>query len=190
MKRAVKLIAAALMALSLAALGWGLWPVRYAEHSLVYDAPPAGKLPAGEYAIRGRWPTYLRVGDVGRLELSLAQRSAPPGVIGRARLELPGLAHTPPGESSQPLSSHQAALFEYRAQPGLAGQFTGTLWLHRVWVGSADPVQPLAAIPIAIQAGAFLGLSGPWARALGAAGVVIGLGLFFLFPASPGKPHA
>lgn len=182
MKNAVRVLAMALIGISLAGLVWGLWPLKMEQHRLEYAAPQAGLLPAGEYVIEARWPARMRIGEVGQVQLSLEQQGLPPGVVGLARLDLPGASHSPTGDSSQPLASQQPARFEYRLQMSRPGAFTGTLWLHRVWVSEGGPGQPLAAIPITIQAISFLGLSGPWARALGAAGVVVGVALFFAFP--------
>jgi hypothetical protein len=192
-----------LLGISLAALAWGLWPLPGQTRSLVIT--PGEMLPAelaSDPALAGppaigasrllvlEWPPVMRLGDLEqvRLQFGLAgpaaaslPAAAPPGglysVLAEARLELPGLPHSPPGEISQALTLGRPLSFTWNLLPQETGEAAGTLWLHlRFTSASGEPElrQVLTAQRIQVRAIDFLGLSGPWARALGSAGLVLG----------------
>jgi hypothetical protein len=169
-----RIFALALLGVSLTGLVWGVWPVRAAQQRVEYAAPAQGKLGAGAYVMELHSPIVLRVGDEADAWLDLTQHGLPPGVVGVARLELPGVAHIPGGETSRPLSSSAPARFVYSLRAVQPGVYQGAFWVHRIWLGEAGGGQPLAAVPVKLRAARFLGLSGPWARAMGAAGAIIG----------------
>ena len=87
------------------------------------------------------------------------------------------LPHSPPGEISQALTPGRPLTFVWDLLPVAAGQAAGTVWLHLSFTSAAggpELRQVLTAQRIDIRVTEFLGLSGPWARALGSAGVVVG----------------
>jgi hypothetical protein len=102
-------------------------------------------------------------------------------VLAEARLELPAIPHTPIGDVSQGISPGRPVLFIWELLPGSAGKANGTVWLHLSFIpiaGGPALRQVLTAQRIDIRVIEFLGLSGPWARALGSAGVVVGIALW------------
>jgi hypothetical protein len=191
-----------LLAASLVGLLWGLWPLPVQERNLVIspaemlpvELPPgaAGELPpiAQPRLLFLQWPSVMRTGDLGLIRLVLGpaeQESAPPqasplagiaySVLAEARLELPAIRHTPLGEVSQALLPGRPVSFVWDILPNLAGEMDGTVWLHLRFIpatGEQELRQVLTAQRLEIRVIDFLGLSGPWARSLGSAGVVVG----------------
>lgn len=182
--------ALALLVVSLVCVLWGAWPLPVEQRSLAISSTDLG-LPAGPgWLARLSWPGHLRTGDLAELRLAIepetpalaggpssagtASRAAAPGGRLEARLELTGMPVSPEGEVSQALRLEAPTVFAWRVRPGQAGRYTATVWLH--WAASTPAGRRvLGALPVEWQAGSLFGLSGPWARALGAAGVVIGM---------------
>jgi hypothetical protein len=191
-----------LFAVSLVALVWSLWPLPVQTRSLAIS--PAEMLPTelvpgttgGLPAVAEHrflileWPLVIRSGDPASIRLvfgpagqegSFAQLSPMAGeassVLAEARLELSDILHTPMGEVSQGLLPGRPAIFVWELRPNRAGDANGTVWLHLRFIpvaGGSALRQVLTAQRIEIRVIEFLGLSGPWARALGSAGVVVG----------------
>lgn len=196
-----RLLGLALLAASLIGLAWGLWPVSHQERSLVIspaqmrpallpDAPPAI---AGPRTLNIEWPPRVRAGETASIRLIFAPSSQPGqlapavsemsgaySVLAEARLELPGVPHAPLGQVSQALLPDRSLTFVWDLQPLLAGQPQGTLWLHLRFIPSAagpELRQVLTAQRLEVRVIDFFGLTGPWARALGSAGAVLGAAL-------------
>jgi len=191
-----------LLGVSLAALAWGLWPLPDQARSLAVS--PQEMLPVelgSDPALAGLsavaeprllllvWPSIMRLGDLAEVQLqfgpaepvdppepALASPGEPYSVLAEARLDLPGLPHSPPGEISQALTPGRSLAFVWDLLPVAAGETAGTVWLHLRYTSTTRPElrQVLTAQRIQIRSIDFLGLSGPWARALGSAGVVVG----------------
>lgn len=190
-----RLLGLVIFAASLSGLVWGFWPVSYQQHSLVISPAqmrPA-QLPAGLPAIAGprslsiEWPARVRTGETAALRLVFAptEQAGQPApvaegeyvVLLEARLELPGVPHTPPGQISQALLPDRALTFVWDLHPQLAGHARGTLWLHLRFISSAAGAelrQVLTAQRLELTVMDLFGLTGPWARALGSAGLVLG----------------
>lgn len=193
----ILLIVSALM------LGWGAWPVPVETLRVAIPAaelqPEATGQPgsAASTALPGQltltWPGDVRTGEVQRVTLNFMPASTatdpggagadqPPGVLAEARLELPGMLHDPPGDMSEALVPNKPVRFEWSLRADRPGDYPGTVWLHLRFqsdsgAGSALPsgsIRVVGAPRIQVRARSFLGLAGPWARALGGAGVVIG----------------
>jgi hypothetical protein len=192
-----------LLGFSLAALAWGVWPLPAQVRSLVIT--PGEMLPpelASDPALAGppaiaasrllllRWSPVMRLGDLDQVELHFGQAepsgpskpaAAPSAgaysVLAEARLELPDLPHSPPGEVSQALTPGRPLAFTWDLLPAVAGEADGTLWLHLRYIsstGGPELRQVLTAQRLQVRVIDFLGLGGSWARALGSAGLVLG----------------
>jgi hypothetical protein len=191
-----------LCTVSLVALVWGLWPLPAQTRSLTIS--PAEMLPAelspgaagGLSAVAEprvlilEWPSVIRSGDLAsiRLAFSSARQGGSPlqispiagegySVLAEARLELPAIPHTPIGEVSQGLIPGRPVIFIWDLQPNRPGEANGTVWLHLSFIpvaGGPALRRVLTAQRINIRVIDILGLSGPWVRALGSAGVVVG----------------
>jgi len=187
---------------SFVALIWSLWPLPAQTRSL--SISPAEMLPeeltsavtgdllavAEPRLLHLEWPAAIRSGELASVRLrvspakgegSSSQISPTAGeafsVLAEARLELPGIPHTPTGEVSQGFFPGRPVIFIWDLQPNRLGGADGTVWLHLSFIPAAGgPAmrQVLTAQRIEIQVIDFFGLSGPWARALGSAGVVVG----------------
>jgi hypothetical protein len=156
-------------------------------------------LPAGLPAIAEQrqlsleWPPVIRSGETATVRLIFdpsAQESQPApaspvagegySVLAEARLELSGVPHTPLGEVSQALLPDRPVTFVWDVRPVVAGEAQGTVWLHLRFVpaaGGPELRQVLTAQRIDIRVIDLLGVNGPWARALGSAGLVVGAAL-------------
>lgn len=166
--------------LSLAALAWGLWPLPTQTRSLDFTPVDLG-FPSDGPAWRATlaWPSRLRVGDERLIHLQIAELEAepagetpaPPNTHLAARLELAGLSFSPQGEVSQLAQPGKPLVFAWRIRAEHAGIVAATVWLHRVDSGGR---QVLSAQQLALRSTHLWGVSGPWARALGLAGALIG----------------
>jgi len=155
------------------------------QRSLEFAPGELGPVTGSGWQVKLAWPSRLRVGDAAELRLTVAPQApavpdgeatweAVPGGRLAARVELAGLAVSPPGEANQALGANHATSFTWRVQAGQPGRYPATVWLY--WVTQASGTrQVLSAQRLEWQAGDLFGLSGPWARWLGAAGVVIGV---------------
>lgn len=192
-----------ILACSLVALAWALWPLPEASSRIAI--PPenmqlptlvggAGAPPAVREArlVELRWSPKVRLGDSQVIRLSIdvdpqVSSSSEPdvysthNVLAEALLELPGAEITPGSAISTPLRSGRSVTFLWSARPLRAGETSGDLSLHLRFV-------PLAAGPsavesrrlvssqrIEVQAASLFGLSGPTARLLGSVGVLLGV---------------
>jgi hypothetical protein len=136
------------------------------------------------------WPRVSRTGEKAAVRLvfdpfvreSQPSQISPPGgeaysVLAEARLELPGVPHTPLGEVSQALVPGRPVTFIWDLLPVVAGDEQGTVWLHLRFIptgGGSELRQVLSAQRFEMRVIDFMGLSGPWARALGSAGAAVG----------------
>lgn len=195
-----------LLVVSLVALTWSLWPLSVRTRSLIISPAemrpedlPAGQALADLPAISAprtlllEWPPLMRMGELALLRLTFnpaLQEGASPEIssetsgeyftLAEARLELPAVAHTPPGQVSQALLPGEPVTFIWELLPSRAGEAEGTVWLHLRFVptaGGSELRRLLTAQRVQIRAISFLGLSGPWARALGSAGAAMGAAL-------------
>jgi hypothetical protein len=178
-----------LLGISLVVLAWGIWPLGLETRSLEFTPVDLGLAGGQDWQAILSWPPHLRAGETGTVHLELepagqgSSAAQPAAGLAHlaARLELAGLAFTPPGEVSQVILPGKPLTFAWQVQAMHAGEFPATLWLHRV--DSAPPSRKvLSAQRLDFQASSLFGLAGPWARWLGAAGVLIGafLGLDWL----------
>jgi hypothetical protein len=191
-----------LLVVSLVVLAWGLRPLPTQTRRLALslaemlpvELPPGStadlSASIGSRVLLLEWPSVIRIGDTAAIRLVLnpakgegssSQASQGLGeayaVLAEARLELPGIPHTPMGEVSQALLPGSPVMFLWNLQPSRAGDGNGTVWLHLSFIpnrGGQTLRQVLTAQRIEIRVIDFLGLGGPWARALASAGVVVG----------------
>lgn len=194
-----------LLFVSLAGLAWGYWPLPEQSRSLAVSVaemiPPelsldeGGELPFMDQPrlLLLEWPSVIRAGEVStvRLVLDVSGQGSPssqpmPGrdnpytVLAEARLELPGVPHTPLGEISQAFLPGRPVMFSWFLRPAEAGEAQGTIWLHLRFIpvaGGLEVRQVLTAQRIDLRVIDWLGLSGPWVRALASAGLVVGAAL-------------
>lgn len=182
--------ALALLTASLIVLGWGLWPHPPAAHRL--EIPAADLQPEGAQSpavgpgidLMVEWPGSVRCGDVQSLLLEIVPQTGSVSAwlpeyatLVEARLELPGVEHSPPGEITQALLPDHPVRFRWEVRVGRPGAYPGTLWLHlrfRPPDGELESRKVLLAQRLEVRAASLLGLTGPWARALGSAGALIG----------------
>ena len=190
-------------AFSIAALVWGYWPLPVQARSLEISPAemlpaelPAGQDPDRLVAIAEprtlslEWPSQVRAGDSAAIRMiyALVAPQVPKvrvftipadaySILLVSRLELPRIPHTPLGEVSQALLPGRPLTFMWDLRPITAGEANGTVWLHlRLIPPAGDPElrKFLSDQRIQVQVIDFFGLTGPWARALGSAGMVVG----------------
>jgi hypothetical protein len=107
-------------------------------------------------------------------------------MLAEARLELPGGRVTPPNLTGQPLLPNERLTFRWQVRLQQPGAYEGVLWFYLNLIARSGAAnldanrQALAAPTIPLQATTFLGLGGPAARGLGAAGFCLGLLLLLL----------
>lgn len=184
----------------LAVLLWGVWPARQETRTIPYAYGKEFALPAGwdsaqmpPSLVNGafilRWPSWIRVGDDGKINLSLeetgGQSSCPAAdnssnVSLASRLELPGVFSSPGSELYQPIIPCRPVFQAWTTFPAQAGSFSGTVWLHLavIWLhADYDPQLPVAAIPLDIDVISLAGLPGAQARLVGVLAILVGLAL-------------
>lgn len=220
-----RVLALALLCVSLGLLAWSLWPSKIQMRSLVIDKGdvqfPEGAeeqtaqatFPEGR-RVTLEYPERVWVGDVASIVLEVgldgqggdSPAGASPNlndahfIRAEARLEMTGLSYTPVGEISQPLLPGLPAVFTWRLRADQARLYPGSVWLYLRFL--PRPVGPggrqvITVQRIEIQALEFLGLSGPWLRALSSAGLAVGIvfsleGLAFQFwrqQSGKSRPH-
>jgi hypothetical protein len=182
----------ALLIFAAVLLAWGVWPLPVQTHRLEIalgdiqpEAVPGSgaavpEEPAGVLTLE--WPAAVRTGEVFSVRLALqpaaiqesGDRPRENSALAEARLELPGVETSPPGETSQAAPDDRPVRFRWQARADRPGLYSGTVWLHlRLMPGAERKI--ISAPRIQIRARSFLGLNGLWARGLGAAGVVLGV---------------
>ena len=154
-----------------------------------------------------QWPATLRQGDANRfvvLRLAVAQDGAVTptvslegdesqdepvlipdvydthNVMAEARLDIAGLAVAPDDLVSLSLRPGETVEFRWNVRASEIGTYRGTVWLYLRFLpldGGPESREALKAMDIEIEAVNFLGIGGPAARLMGAAGVFI-VGLF------------
>lgn len=147
---------------SLAILLWGIWPISQATRAVRVHLPDSSIIPdrsGGADIDRNlilTWPTRLRVGDRGLIQLSIEEagasrvahgeesglqsnlqvldensiRSKASNILAEGRLEISGMIAVPAGEVYETIGEDGRAVFFWRARPGRAGIFDGFVWLH------------------------------------------------------------
>jgi hypothetical protein len=172
-----------LLLASLILLGWSLWPTP--AQSLRVDLSAEGGVEAPDgLRLALHWPGFVRLGDTAEIRLELDghmqtsgdERSSVAPELLTARLDLPGLVHTPGGETSQTLPPDRPAIFRWTVRADQPGEYAGTVWVYRGAAGDQAAVsrRVASAQRFALRAGALLGLSARWAQALGLSGGLIG----------------
>ncbi len=170
------------------ALSWAAWsPLPAQGRDLALQrAFSQAALPPFRGRLWVRWPTQIRLGDQGQVQMALTWSPTPeeeaafaPYLLrAEVRLESSGLLLTPQGEVSEPLAPGQPLRLAWRLVGHAPGPYRGRLWVHLVLTnkgGTPRQRQAAAAIPWQGEVIRPLGLSGPQARALGGSGVVAGL---------------
>ena len=197
---------AILVLFSLVLLGWGVRPVPSATQSidLFYDElfptstfrdddlPDPGASISENQAqsaakITLEWPSYLRVGDGGKIRLRFepVKSGGLPviedwpsfGQILTARLDLPGIRHTPSGKISQALSHENPVVFLWNLRADSSGSFPGDTWLTiRISELESENEQNRVLFnqQVIVPVKCILGLNGMQARLGGGAGFLLG----------------
>jgi hypothetical protein len=166
---------------------------------------PAPAVPE-ERRLTLQWPATLRQGDANRfvvlrlaaedelvtptVSLEGEESSTEPvqipdvydthNVMAEARLDIAGLAVAPDEQVSLSLRPGETVEFRWNVRAGEIGAYKGTAWLYLRFLpldGGPESREALNAMDIEICTVNFLGIGGPAARLMGAAGVFIG-GLF------------
>jgi hypothetical protein len=201
-----RVLGAILILFSLVLLGWGVRPIITSTQStdLFYGElfpasafqdgdPPASDASisekqsqaAGEITLE--WPSYLRMGDAGEIRLRFEPvKSGGLPVTGdwpaysrilSARLDLPGIRHTPSGKISQALSQENPVVFLWNLRADLSGRFPGDTWLsiHFSDLESEnEPNRVLFNQQVIVPVKCILGMNGMQARLAGGAGFLLG----------------
>jgi len=105
-------------------------------------------------------------------------------VIVEARFDIAGMEVSPPDLASQTLEQGQAVTFFWSIRPQDSGVYRGTVWLYLMFVDKVSGEESRKAVSaqvVEIEAVNFLGLSGGFARSLGAIGSVVGTVIGFPF---------
>lgn len=98
-------------------------------------------------------------------------------VVAQARLDMPGVEHSPTGEISEPMRPGVPVQFIWKVQPMETGTQRGTIWLHLLFIphdGSESTRQLLSVQTIEFEAVSLLGMGGPAARVIGTVGLFAG----------------
>jgi hypothetical protein len=184
----------------LAVLLWGSWPARQIIHDVPYSYGKELALPAGwdslqpppalaDGIFRLQWPAWIRLGEEGKIRLSLEETGSPspcPAAVNSStftlasRLELPGVSHSPGSELYQPIIPCRPVFQAWTIHSTERGNFSGTVWLHLVVIflhADFDWQFPVAAIPVDIKVISLVGLSGTQARLVGVLVILVGLAL-------------
>ena len=156
-----------ILLLSLIILLWGVWPQVSETLTVPFEVPDAEN-PSTQLASTSTnalmndrrddavltlsWPTWVRVGDSGLIQLKIAEVREMGGVLDRGknqppvmgelaasgeensliegRLEISGMLAIPFGEIYEPYQPGGRAAFFWNVQPEQVGIFDGFLWLH------------------------------------------------------------
>jgi hypothetical protein len=198
-----RLLALLILCASLSLLAWSLWPAEIQRRSLAlapgdmqFPEPGEGQVYSGTIPEQRRmtleWPGRAWVGDVATMGMVFSMDEEATGnlpveslslydsysVRAVARLEMTGLSYTPAGETSEAMLPGRPVAFTWSLHADKAGVYPGSAWLYlslTPQTGGPDERQVLTAQRIEIQAVEFLGLSGPWLRALSSAGLAVGM---------------
>lgn len=98
-------------------------------------------------------------------------------VVAQARLDMPGVEHSPLGEISEPMRPGVPVQFVWKVQPMEVGTQRGTIWLHLLFIphdGSESTRQVLSVQKIEFEAVSLLRMGGPTARVIGTVGLFTG----------------
>ena len=126
-------------------------------------------------------PTVALIGDESSTEPVLIPNVYEThNVMAEARLDIAGLAVAPDEQVSLSLRLGETVEFRWNVRAGEIGTYRGTVWLYLRFLpldGGPESREALKAMDIEIRTVNFLGIGGPAARLMGAAGVFIA-GLF------------
>jgi hypothetical protein len=171
-------LGSSLMVVAGICLAWSAWPAPIRLR--------ATNLPGLDSAtLQVTWPGWLPAGRSGWVRLRISpsesfQQAAPPNPPGQsqqaveARLELPGVLAAPQGIIRQAWLPDQSLEFFWQVRPPVAGDYTGSIWLHLL---EAENRRLLAVQEITIQASSLAGLAFYPAQVFGAVGGVLGAAL-------------
>ena len=220
-KKTLRALAISLLLLSTALVAWSLWPLKMQRQTLQFSDKnlaqvgftPAQQAALGEYhlaQISLDWPETLRIGETGRITLSVEPQpgagsiSSSQGLALRhpeasepwrgfgeglaidARLDLVGLQLYPANEARTALPPGKLLRLFWQVRAARGGDYPGNAWLYIVFpqTDSAQNVSglslPLSAQNLAIKVISLAGLDVSQARFLGAAGIATGLLLMLI----------
>jgi hypothetical protein len=98
-------------------------------------------------------------------------------VVAQARLDMPGVEHSPQGEISEPMRPGVPVQFIWKVRPLETGTQRGTIWLHLLFIphdGSESSRQVLSVQKVEFEAVSLFGMGGPTARVIGTVGFFAG----------------
>jgi hypothetical protein len=202
-KQALRLLAAGLVLLGLIPIAWTFWPHNLQRQTLQFSAENLAKVGFSpqqqavleEYhlaQISLEWPDYLRIGENGRITLTIEpQTEAAPVSTSQslaidARLDLAGLTFYPANEVRTALRPRNLLRLFWQVQASRGGVYSGSAWLYIVFPpasstkDSPEVVLPLSAQNLAIRAVSLAGLDVLQARLLSAAIIAVGMLLMLI----------
>jgi hypothetical protein len=165
-------------------LAWGFWPNPRQEADLPLTLPQSV---AGQHAlhwqVRLQTPMRLRLGETGRLTLTITPTGGEPdweeiSLLAEASLELPGFQLLPAATQLQALDAQQALVFTWKIMPQRIGTIAGVAPLNlHIYTLDGGPEQEylLSAQPFVVGVYSLLGLDVTWLRLLGVTGSVVSI---------------
>ncbi len=160
---------------------------------------PSKEIDGGEAVLQARqvrleWPASLRIGDHGVITMIFEPVSSeifvpnPEGqylnvysrynLMAEGRFEAAGVRVDPANPTRESLPPGQTVKFTWEVNPSDAGSYPGKIWLLLRFLplkgGQASEV-PVFVYDMHIQTVSLFGLSGPLARIMAGAGIILGL---------------
>ena len=188
MSKALRVFSATILfagGLSLAV--WGFWPSsRDIRESALQGLDGELGLPEAR-VIRLEYSLAPRLGDSQVMDLRILPAEESVGtetvydaytVLAEARLDMPLASVRPEGAISAPLSSASGATFYWDVSPRVGDEMEGTVWTYLRFIpkgGGAETRQAVSAQMVRIRSVSVLGRTGTQARALGVAGLCLGI---------------
>jgi hypothetical protein len=135
------------------------------------------------YSVQLIHPTLLRVGEYGKILLSLKPQiesgNGKPTLeklLIETRLDMPGARVSPPSGTSQPLIQGKGLDFKWQVLPGMAGKLSGTLWISAYRednTGGEMERIPFLAYPFEITVISLLGMTAPLVKWIAGIGLMV-----------------
>jgi hypothetical protein len=186
---------------------WALLPFKH-QQVVVTLSPSEMRMPADRQAkasavletrqVTLEWPGSMRIGDSGSIWLNFEDITgelpspslqtefsdvyARNNLMAEARFEVAGLAVVPANPTRVSMPPGELVRFKWQVTAQDAGIYNGTIWLSLRFLpldGTPASQEPIYVRKLQIHATRLIGMSGPMARLLGGAGIVLSMLIIF-----------
>ena len=194
LRATLRWVAVGVLLLSVALVVWSVWPTKTLRQTLDFsdkNLAQIGFTSAQQSALKEyhlaqitlEWPQDLRVGETGRITLSIEpQLAAGPITVSQtlaidAQMDLAGLTFYPANEERTSLPAGQLLRLFWQVSAAQAGEYAGNAWLYIVFPdttgasGSSGQGLPLSAQNLSIKVISLAGLDVTQVRILAALGI-------------------